>query len=250
MAEPVYSEEYQPDRRLLPLITLIVLFVVSLTASNFLASKLFSVRIYRFTIVAPAAVAAYALTFTFTDIIGEVYGKKMANLAVRLGFISQLLVLAYIWIALKLPIWEHSPVSEETYRSVIYSSNAIIIASLTAYLVSQHHDVWAFHLWKRLTRGKWLWLRNNASTIVSQFLDTVIFITLAFHFLPAMMGGNPLPLRVISSIIIGQYIVKVLIALADTPLVYAGVFIINKYIAAIPKLQLMGAIDTGRPGRS
>ncbi len=239
------NTDLELDKRLVPLIVLITLFVVSLTASNFLASKVFSYTIFGITIAAPAAVAAYALTFTFTDIISEVYGKKMANLAVRLGFISQLLVLAYIYIALKLPTAPFSPVSEEAYRSVVFSNYYITIASLTAYLVSQHHDVWAFHFWKKATRGKWLWLRNNASTIVSQLLDTVIFITLAFHVLPALFGGNPLPLAAIESIILGQYLVKVMIALADTPLVYSGVFLIKNYLGGLPLALPSTIVEAG-----
>jgi len=80
---------------------------------------------------------------------------------------------------------------------------------MTAYLISQHHDVWAFHFWKDKTGGKYLWLRNNASTMVSQLLDTSIFIVLAFY-------GNVPILTMIGS----QYLIKVLIAAFDTPFCY------------------------------
>ncbi len=220
------------ERRYKSLIILTGLFIASLTASNFLASKIFSAEILGYTVAAPAAVLAYALTFTFTDIISEIHGKKAANMVVRIGFISQLLILGYIWFALALPTAPFSPVPEDAYRSVVFSGYTIIIASLTAYLISQHHDVWAFHLWKKVTNGKMLWLRNNASTMVSQLLDTVIFISLAFNILPALIGGHPLPWSVVGTIILGQYIVKLLIALLDTPLVYLGVMITRNYIEA------------------
>ncbi len=222
------------DKRTAGLIALVSLFVASLTASNFLAAKLFKITIGDTMLIAPAAVAAYALTFTFTDIISEVYGRKAAGLAVKLGFATQLLVLAYILVAVKLPIAPISPVSEEAYQSVIFSGYYIIIASLTAYLISQHHDIWAFHLWKTKTRGKWLWLRNNASTMVSQLIDTVIFITLAFSVLPSLFGAGGLPLDAITSIIIGQYAIKIMIALLDTPLVYLGVYLIKNYAGIKP----------------
>jgi len=80
---------------------------------------------------------------------------------------------------------------------------------MTAYLISQHHDVWAFHFWRDKTKGKYLWMRNNASTMVSQLLDTSIFIVLAFY-------GNAPILTMIGS----QYLIKVLIALCDTPFCY------------------------------
>ncbi len=237
-------EQNEIDRKTLGLIALVSLFVASLTASNFLAAKLFEYHIGSIVLAAPAAVAAYALTFTFTDIISEVYGRKAANLAVRLGFATQLVVLLYIVIAIKLQISEHSMVSQEIYESVIGSNVSIILASLIAYLISQHHDVWAFHLWKVKTNGKWLWLRNNASTMVSQLIDTAIFITLAFHVLPQLLGDlSPLPLSVVETIIVGQYLVKLLIAILDTPLVYLGVALVRKYTGLEPvyeKVKLTG----------
>ena len=88
----------------------------------------------------------------------------------------------------------------------------IVAASLVAYLISQHHDVWAFHFWKGVTRGRWLWLRNNLSTMVSQLLDTTVFTFLAFW------GIFPWP--VFWQIFITTYIFKWLIALIDTPFLY------------------------------
>jgi hypothetical protein len=128
------------------------------------------------------------------------------------GFItlvlSLLIIQSSIWWP-SAPFWPH----QEAYRTVLGSTSRIILASLTAYLVSQYHDVWDFHFWRKLTSGRHLWLRNCASTVVSQLLDTVIFITLAFA------GDLPvLPL------ILGQWIVKVAVALLDTPFVYLAVF--------------------------
>ena len=226
------------DRRTIAYVVLTSLFVASLTASNYLASKVFLLGTLKgITLAAPAAVAAYALTFTFTDIISEVYGKKAANLAVRLGFATQILVLAYTLIALHLETAPFSPVSQEEFKAVVGSQSSIITASLIAYLVSQHHDVWAFHWWREKTRGRWLWLRNNASTLVSQALDTIIFITLAFAVLPHIFGGRPLPMNLVLSIIAGQYLVKALIALLDTPLVYAGVLLTRAYIGVQEVLE-------------
>jgi hypothetical protein len=93
----------------------------------------------------------------------------------------------------------------------------IILASFIAYLLSQTHDVWAFHFWKKLFRGRHLWLRNNISTASSQLLDTVVFISVAF------LGIMP-----VGQLIAGQYVVKLGIALLDTPLVYLLVWLIRK----------------------
>ena len=223
-------EEVRLGRKEIVYAVLVAMFTGSLVSSNYLASKIFVAKIHGITLVAPAAVLAYALTFLFTDIISEVYGKKAAGIAVLAGFITQLLVIAYNGFALALPHAPFSPATPEAYRTVVGSSASIIAASLMAYIVSQTHDVWAFHFWKKKTGGKWLWLRNNASTMVSQLIDTVIFITLAFNIIPALIGGSALPFTAIKSIIIGQYIVKWLIALGDTPFAYLGSYLVRNYI--------------------
>ena len=91
---------------------------------------------------------------------------------------------------------------------------------MVAYLVSQHHDVLAFHLWKKFTKGKHLWLRNNASTMTSQAVDTVLFVTIAFI--------GTLDFSVLINMIMTQYVVKILIALVDTPLVYVLVSYVRR----------------------
>lgn len=111
------------------------------------------------------------------------------------------------------PFWQN----QDAFVSVVGSTSRIIVASLAAYLVSQYHDVWLFHLLKRKTGGKHLWLRNNASTAVSQLIDSVIFIVIAFY---GVMPVWPL--------IFGQWIVKMAIALIDTPLVYLFVGILRR----------------------
>ncbi|MFH1649731.1 MAG: queuosine precursor transporter, partial [Candidatus Woesearchaeota archaeon] len=94
----------------------------------------------------------------------------------------------------------------------------LVLASLVAYFISQFHDVWAFHAWKRRTKGKHLWLRNNASTIVSQFIDTVIVVVIAFYgVLPGLI-----------ELILGIWILKVIIAMLDTPFMYLSGMVIKR----------------------
>ena len=239
MASP---NEIGIEKRSIPYTILVALFTGSLVASNYLASKIFQASILGYKIYAPAAVLAYAATFLFTDIISEIYGRKAAGLAVLTGFATQLVILAYNWFAIKLPYAPFSPATPKSYETIVGSSGTIIAASLTAYLISQTHDVWAFHFWKKITRGKWLWLRNNASTMVSQLIDTVVFISLAFHVYPAIIGAPTLPWNVIGNIIIGQYIVKWLIALGDTPFVYLGTYLVNQYLS-LPKLSTIRTLS-------
>ncbi len=214
------------------LLILIALFITSLTASNLTASKIvFLGEVGGIILLSPAAVVAYAATFLFTDIISEIWGKKIAGQVVFAGFISQLLLIFLVNLAILLPIAPfQGSAFQEAYARILGPSWYIVIGGLIAYLISQYHDVWAFHMWKEKTHGKWLWLRNNASTMVSQFIDTVIFITLAFEVLPQIALGLPIvPWSDLPGLIIGQYIVKLLIALLDTPFCYLGVYLIRKH---------------------
>ncbi len=213
------------------LLILTAIFITSLTAANFLAAKVASLgKVFGIELLVPAGVLAYAVTFTATDVISEVYGRKAANYVVRVGFATQLLILLYAWVAVSMPIAPFQAGLGEAFNKLVASPPNIVLASLTAYLISQHHDVWAFHFWRRITKGKWLWLRNNASTAVSQLIDTTIFITLAFGVLPTIMGGASVPWSLILNTVLGQYLIKLIIALLDTPFVYLGVALLGRRV--------------------
>jgi len=194
------------------LIILSALFSAALVVASILASKIITI----FGFFVPAGILAYSITFIITDTTSELYGKKAADTVVLSGFISLVVTFFMMQLSIALPsapFWNN----QEAFVSVIGSTSRIILASLVAYLISQFHDVWLFHLLKKKTNGKHLWLRNNASTAVSQFIDSFIFIAIAFY------GVMP-----IWQLIIGQWTIKMLIALADTPIVYLLVNVIKK----------------------
>jgi len=183
------------------------LFVCSLLLANILACKIISVG----SLVLPAAVILYPLTFLITDVVAEIEGKKSAGDLVMTGFYMSLFMVLVILAGRMLPpaeIWQH----QEAYNAILGSTPRIVMASMTAYIISQRHDVWAFHWWRKKTGERHLWLRNNLSTIVSQLIDSILFITIAFWgiFTPAAIG----------MMILSQYIVKIGIALLDTPICY------------------------------
>jgi len=193
-------------------ILLVSIFVGALVISSVLASKIITI----FGLFVPAGVLAYCITFVVTDVISEVWGRERANRVVFSGFIALLITFLLIRLALW---WDAAPIwrGQEAFSAVLGSTSRIIIASFIAYLASQYHDVWAFHIWRKWTEERHLWLRNTASTVVSQFIDTLIFITIAFY------GTMP-----VFPLIKGQYLIKVLIALLDTPFVYLAVLLIRK----------------------
>lgn len=184
--------------------------------ANIIAVKLIMIGNF----VVPAAVLVYSSTYLLTDIVDEVYGRKLGHRTVLIGFVANILGVLAIWLSIK---WLPAPFIpaefQEAYAKVLGQAPRIVFASTISYLISQNHDVWAFHFWKEKTGGKYLWLRNNLSTMVSQLLDTVIFITLAFY--------GTVPMAVLLSMIKGQYIAKVIIAALDTPFCYLGVKLIQ-----------------------
>ncbi len=153
----------------------------------------------------------YASNFFATDVLSEYYGKKEARRAVLLGF--SMLVVATLWMQLALLFKPSLEDFSQEHLSAIFSlMPRISLASLTAYIIAQLHDVWAFHFWKEKTKGKHLWLRNNASTMVSQLIDSVVFTTLAF-----LGVVDP---KTFWSILATTYLFKLIVAAVDTPFIY------------------------------
>jgi len=155
----------------------------------------------------------YAGIFFSTDLLSEVYGKKAARRGVWLAFCSLAAAVVYMWIALQFipaPVDTVQPAMERIFAVM----PRIALASIAAYLASQFHDVWAFHFWKEKTAGRHLWFRNNASTLVSQLIDSVIFCLIAF--------AGELPLEIFMGILLTTYLFKLIVALADTPFLYLG----------------------------
>jgi len=184
--------------------------------SNVIAFKRVAIgQIGSLSILAPAGVIVYASTFLVTDLICEVYGKEKAKRAVLAGFLSNLIAVISFLIAIK---WTPAPQTImperelEAFNTVLSLAPRIVLASIIAFIISQTHDVYAFHFWKKVTGGKYLWIRNNLSTVTSQGIDTFVFIFISFYGI--------LDLGSIAALMVGQYVAKVSIALVDTPFIY------------------------------
>lgn len=200
------------------LIFLVSVFITSLISANILATKVFILG----PIMAPAGVIAYPITFLCTDIISELWGKGTARRVVWAGFIASILFMTLAYVAVIItpaPFYPH----QEVFAEIFGKLGRITVAGLSAYVISQSHDLWSFHFLKTLTKGRHLWLRNNVSTIGSQFLDTIIFITIAFT--------GVMPLKAMVLMMASQWLVKVAIALLDTPFCYLGVGIVSRRLS-------------------
>lgn len=201
-----------------------MVFAVALVISNVITAKTIQTGIPLFgsTILVPSAVICYCVTFLMTDVIGEIWGRKEARTVVLGGFACQVLATCLIIIGEITPAAD--PAMQAAYDMLLGQNAIFVIASMTAYLLSQSWDVFIFHRIRNhvlsnggSSRSRWIW--NNASTMTSQLIDTVVFIGIAFGvgfgwlFDGAMIGQ-------LGAMMVGQYLCKFVLAALDTPFFY------------------------------
>ena len=175
----------------------------------------------------------YGSIFLATDLLSEIYGKKAARQGVWLGFFA--LIFTTIIMQISLQFHPHSSdFAHPALKTIFGFLPRIALASLTAYLISQHHDVWAFHFWKNKTAGRFLWLRNNASTWVSQAIDTLIFTTIAFW--------GVFNFSTWLSLLFTTYLFKWMVAVLDTPVVYLGKWVLSQHHKFFGEYALADAV--------
>jgi len=171
----------------------------------------------------------YGTTFLVTDILNENYGKKEARKAVWIGFFMMIAATLIMQICLRFTPHE-SDLLSPALQQIFSFLPRITIASLTAYLISEMHDVWAYDFWKRLTKGKYIWLRNNLSTLVSQLIDNIIFSWIAWVGLFGLFGWTQVfSWDIVIQIFMVSYVMKFIVALVDTPFIYLSKYIKKKY---------------------
>lgn len=204
-----------------------ILFITSLVVSNLIFKKffyyypfdvsVFGVKLFEISV----GILPYPITFLITDLISEIYGKKKANEVVVGGIFASFFAMGIIYIANAAPATDWSPVSDELFSTVFGSTAIAVLASMLAYLFAQFVDIQIYHFWKRLTKGKHLWLRNNCSTFLSQFIDTATVLLLLCSFGEIDWG-------LFSGLLLAGFLFKVLIAALDTPFLYLSVYWFRK----------------------
>lgn len=201
---------------------LLTVFIAAISILNVISQKVAVLSIGPWLLPFSAGILAYAMTFPITDTVAEVWGKSRARLTVTLGFFANLITLVLTFLAIHAQPADFWVDQDTAFRAVLEGVPRIIFASLAAYLVAQFHDLWAFHFWKKVTGGRYLWLRNNASTFTSQLLDSVIFTTLAFA--PLGFIGGSISWSQVPQFVLVYWILKLIVAALDTPVVYALVY--------------------------
>ena len=206
---------------------LAALFITSLVVSNLIFQKfffwypfqgeVFGIRLFELSV----GILPYPLTFLITDLISEIYGKKAANRVVTAGIFASFFSMGILLLADYVPAIENSPVDDGTFEKVFSLSPLAVLASMIAYLIAQFVDIKIYHFWKKLTKGRLLWLRNNFSTFASQFLDTFSVIMLLSIF-------GILPWDLFFGLVLSGFIFKIIVAALYTPMLYLFVWLFRK----------------------
>ena len=203
------------------------LFITSLVVSNLIFKKffywypvdveIFGAKLFEISV----GILPYPVTFLITDLISEIYGKKRANQVVVAGIFASFFSMLIVYVANAVPATEWSPVNNTLYTEVFGSTVIAVFASMMAYLFAQFVDIHIYHFWKALTQGRHLWLRNNFSTFLSQFIDTATVLLLLCSF-------GEIEWSKFAGLLISGFVFKVMVAATDTPFLYLGVYFFRK----------------------
>ena len=256
---PIEASELHARRERVFLV-LAGVFLGSMTMLNILGVSRFidlSFEVFGVSIpmVLAVGVLPYPVTFLCTDFISELYGQQRANFVVWVGLFLNLWVVFFLWAGGVLP-----PVPAEAATGLPSSddpsfafyrirqlSMGAVAASMIAYMAAQFCDVYMFHFWKRLTRGRHLWLRNNGSTLVSQFVDTFSVITITHFYANGLPIDAGEPLWPQLWVFIGSgYVFKATCAFADTLPFYLGVRYLGAYLQIDPGLEHDADVEEAR----
>ncbi len=199
------------------------LFITSLVTSNLIFQKFFTWSPFGwYTFELSVGIIAYPVTFLITDVISEVYGRRRANRVVLAGVFASVFSLAIVFVSSGAPATDWSPLSNAEFNKAFNYTFVAVSASMAAYLLAQFLDVQVFHFWKRLTNGKHLWLRNNFSTMTSQFVDTFVVVGLLCVF-------GVIPWALFKGLVLNGFLFKVLFAMVDTPFAYLIVYGLRRH---------------------
>ncbi len=247
------------ERRERVFLILAGLFLGTLTMLNILGVSRF-IKIsewpeYSITFAVAVGVLPYPVTFLCTDFISELYGRRRANLVVWVGLGLNLWVVFFLWLGGVLPGFETvDPVTgqlldDKGNPSAFFKIRALafgaVTASMLAYMAAQFCDVYLFHFWKRLTKGKHLWLRNNGSTLASQLVDTTAVICITYYvggLSGVIRDDSPIAGQLVVLIATG-YTFKFAVAMLDTIPFYIGVHYLSRYLRIDPYVEHVADIE-------
>ncbi len=201
-------------------------FVTCLIIGDLIGGKLYATKVAGIEFVISVGMIPFPVTFLLTDLINEFYGHRMARTVTWVGFFMAVLTVTLVYVASAVPYAPFSAITQQSYENVFLGSLRIFVASLIAFIFSQYTDIGVFRIIKTFTKNRLLWLRATGSTAVSQLIDTCVIQTIAWV-------GTPVQPK-IPSIIVTSYVVKLIVAIGLTPLIYAGHALVERFIGIDP----------------
>ncbi len=200
---------------------LVAVYIFCIAATELMGAKTFPLlKLFGYQLNASVAILLLPFVFTANDIISEVYGKERAKSVVRSGLVVVFLTLLFTLIATHLPSSVRFTGSSAAYNQIFKFSSRIAAASLIAFASAEFLDVFVFMKLRAMFGTGKLWFRNNASNFISQFVDTTVFMFLAFYAFDKGLGNN---VAFLFSLILPYWLLKCTMSVIETPLVYAGV---------------------------
>ena len=200
---------------------LVSLYIFCIAASELMGAKTFPlIKVLGYQFNASVAILILPLVYTINDVVAEVFGKERAQSIVRSGLLVVGLILLFSLISTSLPPSTRFKFNEIHYDAIFGLSARIAAASLVAFILAEFTDVFLFVKIRKKFGKKALWFRNNASNFVSQGLDTIIFMTLAFYAFDRTFNSN---FVFLASLILPYWFLKCVMSIIETPLVYLGV---------------------------
>jgi len=205
---------------------LVSIYIFCIAMAELMGAKTFPLPLMTWGVHLNASVGIFVIPvlFSINDIIVEVYGKKRARSVVLSGLIVVILILLFSILATSLPPSSRFLTSEKAYEEVFTKTVRISLASLSAFVLSELLDVYIFSKLREILGKKALWLRNNLSNFISQFVDTAVFIVLAFYAMNQSLGANS---TFLFSLILPYWLLKCFMSVIETPFVYLGVNWLN-----------------------
>jgi queuosine precursor transporter len=232
------------------------IWLASIYVTALLMANVLGVKLFQFNLVVPSwfplgtsdggtktlaiehtvGMISFPITFLLTDLLNEYYGKKATRRVALLAFSMAALAFGLIWVGRRVPILEGIPgtATPEAFENIFGAASFMYLASITAFLLGSMLDIFLFGVFNRLTKGRRVWLRTTGSTIISQIFDSFVVTFVFFVVLQRLTGGTPSDMGFVLQTAATGYILKFFIAVALTPLIYAGRWAIERFIGLGP----------------
>lgn len=236
----IKTGHWTPDVRTRLYIWLSGVFITCLLMANVLGVKLFAFKIVLGSITIPVehtvGMLPFPITFVLTDLLNEYYGMKAARRVTWIAFCMAAIAFVLIYIGRVMPILEGIPGTADraSFENVFGSSSLMYLASIFAFVIGSMLDIFTFGLFKKATKGKMVWLRATGSTVISQVFDSFVITFVFFIVLQKVVGNEPASIEFVLKTAATGYILKFVLAIALTPVIYLGRWLIQSRLGIMP----------------